>query len=198
MIRQGLKVREIKSIRYHQPQDIWSIKNAQKDEVDRMIIISLPAKTLILTNTANGFSQTKDTGLDEESPTLFVGRLDDDSLVQVLPSGFRHIRKDKTARTMRFEGRIMKGTTRGRQMVLALAGGDIIYYELDQTGALSEVTQASLDAEVVAFDFSPVEKGRVRSSFLAVALSDFTTRIFELSADSCLRPLSTQNMRTAI
>jgi splicing factor 3B subunit 3 len=83
-------------------------------------------------------------------------------------------------------------------MVLALAGGDIIYYELDQTGALSEVTQASLDAEVVAFDFSPVEKGRVRSSFLAVALSDFTTRIFELSADSCLRPLSTQNMRTAI
>jgi splicing factor 3B subunit 3 len=198
VIRQGLKVREIKSIRYHQPQDIWSIKNAQKDEVDRMIIISLPAKTLILTNTANGFSQTKDTGLDEESPTLFVGRLDDDSLVQVLPSGFRHIRKDKTARTMRFEGRIMKGTTRGRQMVLALAGGDIIYYELDQTGALSEVTQASLDAEVVAFDFSPVEKGRVRSSFLAVALSDFTTRIFELSADSCLRPLSTQNMRTAI
>lgn len=198
MIRQGLKVREIKSIRYHQPQDIWSIKNSQKDEVDRMIIISLPAKTLILTNTANGFSQTKDTGLDEESPTLFVGRLDDDSLVQVLPSGFRHIRKDKTARTMRFEGRIMKGTTRGRQMVLALAGGDIIYYELDQTGALSEVTQASLDAEVVAFDFSPVEKGRVRSSFLAVALSDFTTRIFELSADSCLRPLSTQNMRTAI
>jgi splicing factor 3B subunit 3 len=198
VIRQGLKVREIKSIRYHQPQDIWSIKNSQKDEVDRMIIISLPAKTLILTNTANGFSQTKDTGLDEESPTLFVGRLDDDSLVQVLPSGFRHIRKDKTARTMRFEGRIMKGTTRGRQMVLALAGGDIIYYELDQTGALSEVTQASLDAEVVAFDFSPVEKGRVRSSFLAVALSDFTTRIFELSADSCLRPLSTQNMRTAI
>lgn len=31
-------------------------------------------------------------------------------------------------------------------MVLALAGGDIIYYELDQTGALSEVTQASLDS----------------------------------------------------
>lgn len=83
-------------------------------------------------------------------------------------------------------------------MVLALAGGDIIYYELDQTGSLSEVTQASLDSEVVAFDFSPVEKGRVRSSFLAAALNDFTTRIFELSPDSCLRMLSTQNMRSAI
>lgn len=97
---------------------------------------------------------------------------------------------------MKFEGKIIKGTIKGRQMVIALAGGDIIYYELDQTGSLSEVTQVSLEAEVVAFDFSPVEKGRVRSSFLAAALTDFTTRIFELSPDSCLKILSTQNMRS--
>jgi hypothetical protein len=38
---------------------------------------------------------------------------------------------------MKFEGRIIKGATKGRQMILALAGGDIIYYELDQTGAMS-------------------------------------------------------------
>lgn len=83
-------------------------------------------------------------------------------------------------------------------MVIALAGGDIIYYELDQTGSLSEVTQISLESEVVSFDFSPIEKGRVRSGFLAAALTDFTTRIFELSGDSCLKMLSTQNMRSAI
>ncbi len=47
---------------------------------------------------------------------------------------------------MRFEGKIIKGTTKGRQMILALAGGDIIYYELDQTAALSEVTQISLES----------------------------------------------------
>jgi hypothetical protein len=29
---------------------------------------------------------------------------------------------------MRFEGRIVKGSTKGKQMVIALAGGDIIYY----------------------------------------------------------------------
>lgn len=33
---------------------------------------------------------------------------------------------------------------------------------------------------------------------MAAALSDFTTRIFELSPDSCLRTLSTQNMRSQI
>lgn len=49
-------------------------------------------------------------------------------MIQILPNGFRHIRKDKTVRTMKFEGRIIKGITKSRQMVLALAGGDIVYY----------------------------------------------------------------------
>ena len=106
-----------------------------------------------------------------------MGRLDDDSLVQIVPNGFRHIRKDKTAKTTRFEGRIIRGTIRGRQMVVALAGADIIYYELDQTGSLAEGGQMSFEHEVVAFDFSPVEKGRIRSSFLATAFSNFTTQI---------------------
>ena len=100
--------------------------------------------------------------------------------MQIFPSGFRHIKTDKTARTMKFEGRILKGTVKGRQMVIGLAGGDIIYYELDHTGNLSDVAQVSLDSEVVSFDFSPVEKSRVRSNFLAAALTDFTTRLFEL------------------
>lgn len=31
-------------------------------------------------------------------------------------------------------------------MVLGLAGGDIIYYELDQTGSMSEAAQTTLDS----------------------------------------------------
>jgi splicing factor 3B subunit 3 len=143
-----------------------------------MIIMSFPTKTIVLTTTANGYSQTKDTGIDEATMSLHVGRLDDDSLVQIFPSGFRHIKTDKTAKTMKFEGKIVRGITKGKQMALALTGGDIIYYELDQTGSLSEVAQTSLEAEVVALDFSPIEKGRIRSNFLAVAFSDGTARIF--------------------
>lgn len=64
-------------------------------------------------------------------------------------------------------------------MALALVGGDIIYYELDQTGSLSEVAQTSIDSgEVISMDFSPVETGRIRSNFLAVAFTDTTARIF--------------------
>jgi hypothetical protein len=50
----------------------------------------------------------------------------------------------------------------------------------------------------VAFDFSPKEKGKVISKFLAVALSDYTARIFELDHQSCLKILSTQNMKSPI
>lgn len=63
IIKQGLKVKELNAIRYHQPQEIWCIKNSYKDEHDRMIILSLANKTLVLTTTANGYSQTKETGL---------------------------------------------------------------------------------------------------------------------------------------
>ena len=38
----------------------------------------------------------------------------------------------------------------------------------------------------------------MRSNFLAAAFKDFTTKIFELTPDSCLRTLSTQNMRSDI
>jgi splicing factor 3B subunit 3 len=121
-----------------------------------MIIMSFPTKTIVLTTTANGYSQTKDTGIEEMTMSLHVGRMEDNSLVQVFPSGFRHIKTDKTAKTMKFEGKIVKGITKGRQMVITLAGGDIIYYELDQTGSLSETAQSSVESEVVALDFSPI------------------------------------------
>lgn len=32
IIKQGLKVKELNAIRYHQPQDIWCIKSSYKEE----------------------------------------------------------------------------------------------------------------------------------------------------------------------
>jgi hypothetical protein len=65
VIKQGLKVKELNAIRYHAPQEIWCIKNSEKDEHDRMIVLSLTNRTLVLTTTASGYSQTKETGLEE-------------------------------------------------------------------------------------------------------------------------------------
>ncbi len=37
-------------------------------------------------------------------------------------------------------------------MVIALEGGEIIYFELDQLGQMVETEKINLDAEVVALD----------------------------------------------
>jgi splicing factor 3B subunit 3 len=102
IIKQGLRVKQLNAIKYIQPLDIWCIKTLQEDDFDKMIIMSFPTKTIVLTTTANGYSQTKDTGIDELTMSLHVGRLEDNSLVQVFPAGFRHIKTDKTAKTMKF------------------------------------------------------------------------------------------------
>ena len=84
------------------PHEIWCIKQTHEEQLHKMIVMTLASKTLVLTTTASGYSQTKDTGLEEETATIHVGRLEDDSLVQIVPWGFKHIRRDKTAKTMKF------------------------------------------------------------------------------------------------
>ena len=75
-------------------------------------------------------------------------------------------------------------------MVLALQGGDIIYYELDENGDLAEVEQTSLDDEVVDMDLTPIYKDRIRSNFLVVGLRGNCIKILDLSAQSELRTVS--------
>lgn len=59
VIKQGLRVKQLNSIKYIQPLDIWCIKTLHEDEFDKMIVMSFPTKTIVLTTTANGYSQTK-------------------------------------------------------------------------------------------------------------------------------------------
>jgi hypothetical protein len=58
------------------------------------------------------------------------------------------------------------------QVVIALSGGEIIYFELSQTGQLLEVEKHDLAGDVVSMDIAPVPEGRQRSRFLAVASYD--------------------------
>lgn len=75
IIKQGLKVKQLNAIKYIQPLEIWCIKTLQQDQFDKMIIMSFPTKTIVLTTTANGYSQTKDTGIEQLTLSLHVGRL---------------------------------------------------------------------------------------------------------------------------
>ena len=60
------------------------------------------------------------------------------------------------------------------QVVIALSGGELIYFELSINGQLLEVDKKDLAGDVACLDVAPVPEGRQRSRFLAVASYDST------------------------
>lgn len=79
------------------------------------------------------YVSTTEPGLETNVTTIHVGRLKDNSLVQITQTGFRHITKNNV-RPIKIEGVILKGTTKGGQVAIALQGGGILFYELDSSG----------------------------------------------------------------
>ncbi len=54
------------------------------------------------------------------------------------------------------EGKIVKAASNTRQLAIALEGGELIYFELDQIGQLVETEKLNLDAEVVSISIGKV------------------------------------------
>ena len=63
--------------------------------------------------------------------SLFI--LGDDALVQVYPEGIRHIRADKRVNEWKAPGKktVMNCAVNRRQVVIALSGGELVYFEMD-------------------------------------------------------------------
>ena len=60
----------------------------------------------------------------------FIG---DDALVQVYPDGIRHIRADKRVNEWKAPGKktVIRCAVNRRQVVIALSGGELVYFEMD-------------------------------------------------------------------
>lgn len=76
--------------------------------------------------------------------------------------------------------------------MIALSGGDILYFELDDTGQLTEVGKKELGHEITCLDIAPIPEGKIRSRFLAVGDTNNTVRIYSLYPDEHFERLSSQ------
>jgi splicing factor 3B subunit 3 len=117
-----------------------------------------------------------------------------DARHQVYPAGLRVIRADKRINEWKTPQRksIVRCAVNQRQVVIALVGGDLIYFELDAAGQLMETEKRELGQDVACLDIPPVPAGRTRASFLAAGLHDNTVRLFSLDADTPLQPVGMQ------
>ncbi|NXS45416.1 SF3B3 factor, partial [Balaeniceps rex] len=176
------------------PNAVWTVRRQVEDEFDAYIIVSFVNATLVL-SIGETVEEVTDSGFLGTTPTLSCSLLGDDALVQVYPDGIRHIRADKRVNEWKTPGKktIVKCAVNQRQVVIALTGGELVYFEMDPSGQLNEYTERKeMSADVVCMSLANVPPGEQRSRFLAVGLVDNTVRIISLDPSDCLQPLSMQ------
>ncbi|KAK6116797.1 hypothetical protein DH2020_049427 [Rehmannia glutinosa] len=165
--------------------------------ISEMAVSQLPGvPSAVWTVKKNTVEEVSDSGFLDTTPSLAVSLIGDDSLMQVHPSGIRHIREDGRINEWRTPGKrtIVKVGSNRLQVVIALSGGELIYFEVDMTGQLMEVEKHEMSGDVACLDIAPVPEGRQRSRFLAVGSYDNTIRILSLDPDDCMQILSLQSV----
>ncbi|CAN1257725.1 Spliceosome-associated protein 130 B [Linum perenne] len=177
------------------PSAVWTVKKNASDEFDAYIVVSFNNATLVL-SIGETVEEVSDSGFLDTTPSLSVSLLGDDSLMQVHPNGIRHIREDGRINEWRTPGKrtIVKVGSNRLQVVIALSGGELIYFEVDMTGQLMEVEKHEMSGDVACLDIAPVPEGRQRSRFLAVGSYDNIIRILSLDPDDCMQILSVQSV----
>ncbi|XP_064640228.1 splicing factor 3B subunit 3 [Lineus longissimus] len=195
VLRHGLEVSEMAvSELPGNPNAVWTVKKNIDDEYDAYIIVSFVNATLVL-SIGETVEEVTDSGFLGTTPTLSCSQLGDDALVQIYPDGIRHIRSDKRVNEWKTPGKktIVKCAVNQRQVVIALTGGELVYFEMDPTGQLNEYTERKeMSADVICMGLGRVPVGEQRCRFLAVGLADNTVRIISLDPTDCLSPLSMQ------
>jgi len=173
------------------PNAVWTVRKRRDDPHDAYIVVSFVNATLVL-SIGETVEEVTDSGLKADTPTLFVGLIGEDAIMQVYEQGIRHVRADGRVNEWKPpKGKpIINAAANNRQVVLSLSGGEVIYFELDASGALSEMDKKETQHEVACLAIGSVPEGRTRSRFLAVGGWDNTIKIFSLDPDDCMNVLA--------
>jgi splicing factor 3B subunit 3 len=155
-------------------------------KLDQFIVVSFADATLVLSVGETVEEVGKESGFLTNSPTLACSALGSDgALCQVHPVGVRHIQNGQ-AKQWHCPGlkRIECASANESQVIVALAGGEIIYFELDpMSGNLMESATREMGADVCCLDVGTIPKGRSRSLFAVVGCRDQTVRVISLEPD---------------
>lgn len=197
VLRHGLEVSEMAvSELPGNPNAVWTVKKRADDEFDSYIIVSFLNATLVL-SIGETVEEVTDSGFLGTMPTICCSQLGENALIQVYLEGIRHIRADKRVNEWRAPAKkqIVKCAINQRQVVIALTGGELVYFEMDATGQLNEYTERKdMGTDVVCMGLASVPNGELRTRFLAVGLNDDTVRIISLDPKDCLTPLASQGL----
>ena len=165
---------------------------------DKYIVVSFADATLVLSVGETVEEVGRESGFLTNAPTLACSALGNDgALCQVHPAGVRHIQRGQ-AKQWHCPGlkRIECASANESQVIIALAGGEVIYFELDpMSGNLTESATRDMGADVCCLDVGTIARGKSRSMFAAIGCRDQSVRIVSLEPGG---KLLTQKSSTAL
>eukprot|EP00013_Stygamoeba_regulata_P021128 CAMPEP_0177656048 /NCGR_PEP_ID=MMETSP0447-20121125/15324_1 /TAXON_ID=0 /ORGANISM="Stygamoeba regulata, Strain BSH-02190019" /LENGTH=1277 /DNA_ID=CAMNT_0019160071 /DNA_START=120 /DNA_END=3953 /DNA_ORIENTATION=+ len=196
ILRHGISVSELATTDLpDKPSAIWSVRKTRSDDFDQYIVVSFAASSMVLSigETVEDVPEQV-CGFSLQNPTIDVQQIGDDGLVQIYPTGIRHISSNKGISEWRAPGKrtIKYATSNEAQVIVALTGGDVICFELDDTSQLVEVGKKEFGQELSCIEVGRVPEGRRRARFLAVGAWDNTVRVFSLDPSDILQQVGLQ------
>ena len=179
------------------PERVWTLKKYFNNETDDYIVLSFPTTTLVLGVGASGITQVEDSCFNLKVSTILCQTMQDDSIIQIHQNGLRHIRdnrkvvRDWTAPP----GGIRHAEANQKQVVLALAGGKIICFELDQQSQSLQQhgDEKQFDKEITCLALGPIPDGNLRTRFLSVGFADRRVMVLSLDPDDLFQVLARQS-----
>ncbi|KAG2485365.1 hypothetical protein HYH03_015856 [Edaphochlamys debaryana] len=221
VLRPGLAVTELAvSPLPGAPTAVWTVKRNTQDEFDAFIVVSFANATLVF-SIGEEVKETNESGFLGTVPTLHTQLLADNSMLQIYPGGLRHIRPDRRINEWKVPGRrnIKAAASNEKQVAIALQGGEVTVFELEQgTGQLVEAEKRDLGEDVSCVEVRgegrggrggegggrgggvpgdpPVPDGLMRASFLALGTYDQTVRVLSLDPGQGLKNLAVQALNS--
>ena len=197
VLKHGLQINEVANSQLpKKPSCVWTLKAKYTDENEKFIVLSFQKNTLVLL-IGDTIVDDKDTKLETKKATILPALLQDDSILQVFSTGFRHIKPDgQISEWTSDQGKVTNAVANGKQIALSIQGGEIVYFELDNQGSITEKDKVTLDSEILCMAISDIPKDRQRAKYLACGFTDNTVRLFSLDVGSSLLKVSGQAMPT--
>jgi len=159
----------------------------------KYIVVSFVNATIVL-SIGDTVSEVGDSGVLDSTPTLSMSLLGDSSLLQIHPNGLRVIHADKRINEWKTPGKksIVKSAVNGRQVAIALTGGELVYFELGLGSTLNELGRKDMGNDVASLAIGPIPEGRQRSQFMVVGGFDNTIRVLSLDPAQLLHQQTLQ------
>ncbi|VTZ71192.1 splicing factor 3B subunit 3, putative [Plasmodium chabaudi chabaudi] len=192
ILQHGLSIEELANNELPgKPKYIWTIKKDNSSEYDGYIIVSFEGNTLIL-EIGETVEEVYDSLLLTNVTTIHINLLYDNSFIQVYDTGIRHINGKIVQEWVPPKNKqINAATSNGSQIVVSLSGGELIYFEIDESHTLTEIFRKNINVEILCLSIQQIQQNKLRASFLAVGCLDNVVRLLSIEKDQYFKQLST-------